>query len=133
MIVSNDAIRGSIRKWPAFCCRPQILKNCVANQNAVCSISIFNAVRVGHIERSRKFRQTWCGFSTVGIAWSDPHRLIFRYPGMARGEVRWQFSGHDGEGILTVRFTIRAGVIRVIGAGYWRKQRKLYETKKKRS
>ena len=72
-------------------------------------------------------------FATVGIAWSDPYRLIFRYPGMARDEVRWQFSGHDGEGILTVRFTIRSGVVRVIGAGYWRKQRKIYETKRKSS
>jgi uncharacterized DUF497 family protein len=72
-------------------------------------------------------------FSTVGIAWSDPHRLIFRYPGMGRDELRWQFTGFDGNGILTVRFTIRSGVIRVIGAGYWRKQRKIYEAKKKNS
>jgi uncharacterized protein len=72
-------------------------------------------------------------FSTVGIAWSDPHRLIFRYPGMGRDELRWQFTGHDGHGILTVRFTIRSGTIRVIGAGYWRKQRKLYEANKNSS
>ena len=29
--------------------------------------------------------------------------------------------------VLTVRFTLRNGAIRVIGAGYWRKQRRLYE------
>ena len=72
-------------------------------------------------------------FSTVGIAWSDPHRLVFRYPGMGLDELRWQFTGYDGRGILTVRFTIRSGIIRVIGAGYWRKQRKLYEAKRKSS
>lgn len=72
-------------------------------------------------------------FSTVGIAWSDPHRLIFRYPGMGRDELRWQFTGFDGLAILTVRFTIRSGSIRVIGAGYWRKQRKIYEAKKENS
>jgi uncharacterized DUF497 family protein len=72
-------------------------------------------------------------FSTVGIAWSDPSRLIFRYPGMGRDELRWQFTGYDGNGILTVRFTIRSGAIRIIGAGYWRKQRKFYEAKKKSS
>lgn len=72
-------------------------------------------------------------FSRVGIAWSDPHRLVFRYPGMGCDELRWQFAGHDGHGALTVRFTIRSGVIRVIGAGYWRKQRRIYETKKKNS
>jgi len=72
-------------------------------------------------------------FSTVGIGWSDPRRLIFRYPGMGRDELHWQFTGFDGHGILTVRFTVRSGVIRVIGAGYWRKQRRIYETKKKSS
>jgi uncharacterized DUF497 family protein len=30
-------------------------------------------------------------------------------------------------GIMTVRFTIRDEVIRIIGAGYWRKGKKLYE------
>ena len=31
------------------------------------------------------------------------------------------------EGILTVRFTYRKNKIRIIGAGYWRKGKKLYE------
>ena len=35
--------------------------------------------------------------------------------------------GFDGRGLLTVRYTVRSGVIRVIGAGYWRKGKKLYE------
>jgi hypothetical protein len=35
--------------------------------------------------------------------------------------------GADGRGILTVRFTLRGGNIRVIGAGYWRKQQQAYE------
>ena len=30
-------------------------------------------------------------------------------------------------GILTVRFTYRAGVIRIIVAGYWRKGKQIYE------
>jgi uncharacterized protein len=28
---------------------------------------------------------------------------------------------------LTVRFTYREGVVRIIGAGYWRKGRRIYE------
>ncbi len=32
-----------------------------------------------------------------------------------------------GGGIATVRFTIRSGHIRIIGAGYWRKGKKIYE------
>ncbi|MDA0345980.1 MAG: BrnT family toxin [Verrucomicrobia bacterium] len=70
-------------------------------------------------------------FSTVGEAWSDPDRLIFRNPGMTRDELRYQFTGFDGTGILTVRFTMRSGNIRVIGAGYWRKQKRIYEKQSK--
>jgi uncharacterized DUF497 family protein len=32
-----------------------------------------------------------------------------------------------GEGIMTVRFTYREGAIRIIGAGYWRKGKRIYE------
>lgn len=67
-------------------------------------------------------------FSTVSEAFEDPARIFIRYPGMTRSEVRWQLIGFDGRGILTVRFTLRVGVIRVIGAGYWRKQKEIYES-----
>ena len=35
--------------------------------------------------------------------------------------------GRVGGRILTVRFTFREGIIRIIGAGYWRKERRVYE------
>jgi hypothetical protein len=35
--------------------------------------------------------------------------------------------GEVGGGILTVRFTHRHNVIRIIGAGYWRKGKSIYE------
>ena len=35
--------------------------------------------------------------------------------------------GNVGDGILTVRFTYRNQVIRIFGAGYWRKGRSIYE------
>lgn len=35
------------------------------------------------------------------------------------------------EGILTVRFTYRARVIRIFGAGYWRKGKAIYEKENK--
>ncbi len=34
---------------------------------------------------------------------------------------------------MTVRFTIRGEALRVIGAGYWRKQKKAYENQKKKT
>ena len=30
-------------------------------------------------------------------------------------------------GVMTVRFTFREGRIRIIGAGYWRKGKKIYD------
>jgi uncharacterized protein len=39
--------------------------------------------------------------------------------------------GRIGKGILTVRFTYRVNVIRIYGAGYWRKGRKVYEDQNK--
>ena len=42
-------------------------------------------------------------------------------------EARYFCLGRVEEGVLTVRFTRRAGVIRIIGAGYWRKGRGIYE------
>lgn len=35
--------------------------------------------------------------------------------------------GAVGGGVLTVRFTYRDGVIRIFGAGYWRKGKAIYE------
>jgi hypothetical protein len=37
------------------------------------------------------------------------------------------FFGDVEGGILTVRFTYRASMIRIIGAGYWRKGKTIYE------
>ena len=66
-------------------------------------------------------------FSTVPEAFGDSRRIFIRYPGMTENEIRWQLVGFDGQGILTVRFTLRRGWIRVIGAGYWSKQKQIHE------
>ena len=42
-------------------------------------------------------------------------------------EERFYCFGKIAEGILTVRYTMRKGRIRIIGAGFWRKGRKAYE------
>ena len=47
---------------------------------------------------------------------------------MTEHEIRWQLVGFDGQGILTVRFTLRRGLIRLIGARYWSKQKKINYT-----
>jgi uncharacterized DUF497 family protein len=43
-------------------------------------------------------------------------------------ELRWWLIGRVGTRIMQVRYTRRhRGVIRIIGAGYWRKGREFYE------
>ena len=42
-------------------------------------------------------------------------------------EERYYCFGEVGEGIMTVRFTYRHEVIRIFGAGYWRKGKRIYE------
>ena len=46
---------------------------------------------------------------------------------MRQPEERFYCFGEVDGGVLTVRFTYRASVIRIIGAGYWRKGKAIYE------
>lgn len=68
-------------------------------------------------------------FSTVPAAFNDPRRKLRASPGRSGTEARFQCSGFDGRAILTFTFTLRAGAVRVINAGYWRKGKHLYEGK----
>jgi uncharacterized DUF497 family protein len=43
-------------------------------------------------------------------------------------EERFYCIGKIDKGILTVRFTYRKDIIRIIGAGFWRKGKKVYES-----
>ena len=59
----------------------------------------------------------------------DPHRIIAKDAAHSSAEERWFFFGEVDGGILTVRFTLRNGMTRIFGAGYWRKGKKYYEEK----
>lgn len=73
-------------------------------------------------------------FSTVGIVFVDPHCLIVANEEHSTpDEPRFYAIGWDGRGVLTVRFTRRDDAVRIIGAGYWRKQRRAYENNKTKS
>ena len=68
-------------------------------------------------------------FHEAQYAFLDRNRVIAQDLGHSQDEKRFYCFGLNqaGTGILTVRFTFRAGRIRIIGAGYWRKGRKTYE------
>ena len=68
-------------------------------------------------------------FSLAQYAFLDPKRIIAEDINHSSEENRFYCIGHVGEGIITVRFTYRGNIIRIFGAGYWRKGRKIYEDK----
>ncbi len=66
-------------------------------------------------------------FSLAQEAFLDPKRVIARDVEHSESEERFYCFGSVGGGVLTVRFTYRKYVIRIIGAGYWRKGKRIYE------
>ena len=70
-------------------------------------------------------------FSLAQYAFADPQRVIARDENHSQTEERFYCFGEVEGGILTVRFTFRASVIRIIGAGYWRKGKEIYERENK--
>ena len=60
-------------------------------------------------------------------AFLDPNRLIAEDLDHSDSELRYYCFGKVSDGVMTVRFTYRGHTIRIIGAGYWRKGKKIYE------
>jgi len=70
-------------------------------------------------------------FASAQYAFADPLRIIAEDVNHSDDEMRYYCFGKAGDGILTVRFTYRNNVIRIIGAGYWRKGKAIYEQENK--
>ena len=70
-------------------------------------------------------------FAEAQRAFLDSHRVIAEDVNHSSEEDRFYCIGKVDEGIITVRFTYRDDVIRIIGAGYWRKGKKVYEQENK--
>lgn len=67
-------------------------------------------------------------FDKAQEAFFDQKRVILLDKKHSNGEKRYFCIGKTLHGsIATVRFTIRNSHIRIIGAGYWRKGKKIYE------
>ena len=70
-------------------------------------------------------------FAIAQLAFLDSKRIIAKDLKHSKREKRYYCIGKIDTGIITVRFTYRKSIIRIIGAGYWRKGKVLYEKKNK--
>jgi len=69
-------------------------------------------------------------FYTAANAFNDPKKKIFIDEEHSIKEERYFCIAKVQGRILTVRFTYRDKLIRIIGAGYWHKGKDYYENKK---
>ncbi len=70
-------------------------------------------------------------FEDAVRAFEDPKRVIIKDRNHSLAEERYHCMGLIERGIVTIRFTLRAEGVRILGAGYWRKGRRTYEEENK--
>lgn len=70
-------------------------------------------------------------FEIAQYAFADRERVIAKDLEHCSHEERYYCFGKVSEQIMTVRFTYRNKKIRIIGAGYWRKGKQIYEKENK--
>ncbi len=66
-------------------------------------------------------------FEEAMLAFLDPKREIRLNEKHSAEEMRYYCLGRVGERVMPVRFTIRGSKVKIIGAGFWREGRKIYE------
>ena len=66
-------------------------------------------------------------FWEAQLAFFDPKKLTFEDAGHSQVEPRFYCVGMIDGGVVTVRYALRGPSVRIIGAGYWREGRRLYE------
>ena len=70
-------------------------------------------------------------FEEAQYAFQDGKRIIAKDLEHSKSEERFYCFGKVDDNIITVRFTYRNNKIRIIGAGYWRKGKQIYEKENK--
>ena len=78
-----------------------------------------------------KRMQHGVSFTEAQKAFLDKNRVIAEDLEHSEHEKRYYCFGKVNEKIMTVRFTYRFNNIRLIGAGYWRKGKRIYEKNQK--
>jgi uncharacterized DUF497 family protein len=78
-------------------------------------------------KNKQNIRKHGIDFETAQYAFFDPKRVVAEDIVHSKFEKRYYVFGKVKGGVLTVRFTYRSNRIRIIGAGYWRKGKAIYE------
>lgn len=84
-----------------------------------------------HAKDQSNHRKHGISFSLAQFAFLDERRVILEDLDHNEDEKRYYCLGKVGGGIMTVRFTYRKTKIRIFGAGYWRKGKRIYERENK--
>jgi uncharacterized DUF497 family protein len=82
-------------------------------------------------KEQENIRRHGLNFIQASQVFRDPDVIIAIDTIHSQSETRMFGIGKINHRIATVRFTYRGEMVRIFGAGYWRKERKLYEEKKK--
>lgn len=83
-------------------------------------------------EKNRqKYLKHGVTFDLAQSAFADLHCVIAEDLQHSELEKRYYCFGKAGGGVMTVRFTYRENVIRILGAGYWRRGKAIYERENK--
>ena len=88
-------------------------------------------LRMGSGQGRGKPAEAWGGVCGCAGRLLGSARVIAKDLSHSKDEPRFYCFGDTGPGILTVRFTYRGEVIRIFGAGYWRRGKKIYEAQAK--
>ena len=72
-------------------------------------------------------RKHGVAFAGAQFAIADPILVIAEDLSHGSGEKRYYCFGRVDGGVLTIRFTHREDVVRILGAGYWRRGKAIYE------
>ena len=79
------------------------------------------------VKDQENLRKHGVAFALAQLAFADSRRVIAEDLSHSSAEKRYYCFGEVDGAILTVRFTYRVDVIRIYGAGYWRKGKRIYE------
>lgn len=88
---------------------------------------VFGSFEWDRAKETENVRKHGLNFHQAALAFIDPHRVIAVDEQHSETEPRYFCIGVVGKRVATVRFTRRKQRIRIHGAGFWRKGRKVYE------